>query len=597
MTRRVAFLIGAALFAPSVLLAAVTLDFPEGPLNLSNAPQIGAAGGEALSLRLDPRGGVVVRRGETEQRVAESSRSGGVISLPVLYVDGAGVHVFWRVKLSAPVAELGNPGDKLIYVRSSTDGGKSFGPPHRLNQQGGAFQPRTAGNGQGAVYTVWPDERFRMYHVYLNRTTDGGKTWQARDTQVDVRPEKEGGAYDPVLAATGDHVWVAWAEGDFPASQMPAGATPQASRGHRGQTPSAKLVPFVVLLRRSTDRGETWSDPVRVAEPTGQPFSTVFLRASGSLLLYWFTEQGFAGVKSGDDGRTWTAVTGFPKVEQIEGLTGAVDPASGRIILAYGVDREGQRPALWVTSSPDGMQFDAPVPLPTKTPHLTTAVLPEIVPGKDGTVMALWQDSRYIRSTVCARLSKDGGRTWLERDTCLEESPGKFHAFFPKGAADGAGGFFTQWVRYTDDRLQKVEVVLTRVDPGRLPAPPDPREASQARLEERVGGFWKTRVAADWSGSYAFMDPIFRSRVRREAYIGSQGVVKYYDFKIEKLDVTERIAKATVRYTFEIPELEVQGKRHVVPKRDEPTTQEWIFVDGDWHLVFKDLMNQTFFRY
>jgi len=589
MTRRVAFLIGAALFAPSILLAAVTLDFPEGPLNLPNAPQIGAAGGEALSLRLSPRGDVVLRRGDVEQRVAEGSRSGGRISLPVLYVDGAGVHTFWRVKLSAPVPEVGNPGDKLIYVRSSTDGGKSFGPPHRLNQQGGAFQPRTAGNGQGAVYAVWADERFGRYHVYLNRTTDGGKTWQARDTQVDVRPEKEGGAYDPVLAATGDHVWVIWAEGNIVASQMQAAAP-----SGKGTKPE----PFVLLLRRSTDRGETWSDPVRVVEPTGQPFSPIVLRASGRLLLYWFTEQGFAGMKSGDDGRTWTAVTGFPKAEPIGGLTGAVDAASGRIILAYGVDREGQRPALWVTSSPDGMQFDAPMPLPTKTPHLTTAILPQIVPGKDGTVMALWQDFRYIRSTVCARLSKDGGRTWLERDTCLEEPPGKFHAFFPKGAADGTGGFFTQWVRYTDDRLHKAEVVLTRVDPGRVPAPPDPREASQARLEERVGGFWKTRVAADWGGSYAFMDPIFRSRVRREAYIGSQGVVKYYDFKIEKLDVTERIAKATVRYTFEIPELEVApGKRQAVPKRDDPTTQEWVFVDGDWHLVFKDLMNQAFFQY
>jgi hypothetical protein len=95
------------------------------------------------------------------------------------------------------------------------------------------------------------------------------------------------------------------------------------------------------------------------------------------------------------------------------------------------------------------------------------------------------------------------------------------------------------------------------------------------------------------------MDHVFRSRVRREAYMGSQGLVKYHDFKIEKLDVTEQVAKATVRYTYEIPELEViSGRPPVkVPTRSEPVTQDWIFVDGDWYVVFKDIMNQSFFRY
>jgi len=94
------------------------------------------------------------------------------------------------------------------------------------------------------------------------------------------------------------------------------------------------------------------------------------------------------------------------------------------------------------------------------------------------------------------------------------------------------------------------------------------------------------------------MDPIFRSRVTREAYIGSQGTVKYHEFQLQKVAVTERIAQATVSYTYEVPRIEVApGRVQSVPKRADPTTQEWIFVDGDWYLVFKDLMNQPFFRY
>jgi hypothetical protein len=578
MIRRIASLVGAVLLTPSILSAVVTLDFPEGPLNLPNAPQVGAAGGEALSLRMGPQGAVIFRRGDTEQVLAENAKSAGAISGSVLHVDGSSVHVFWRVKLTTPLADVGNPGDKFVYVRTSTDGGKTFAPPQRISRDGGAFQPLAASNGRGAVYAVWMDERFPGgYHLYLNSTTDGGKTWQPRDMRVDTRPEKDGPVMDPAVLAAGDQAWILWSESNVG---------------------GAHNEPFLLLLRRSSDRGRTWSDPIRVAAPMAQPSGLTLLRVKDSLLVYWFSEPGLAGAKSTDQGKTWTAVTGLPKDEPIRWVSGTVEPVSGRVILTYTLDREGHFPAVKAASSPDGVQFDASVYVPTKTAHLTSAVLPDVIQGKDGTILALWQDFRYIRSTVCVRVTKDGGRTWAERDTCIEEPPGKFHAFFPKAVSDGAGGFFTQWVRYLDDRMQKTEVVLTRIDPARLPTPSVPT-ATRARLEERVAGFWKTRMAADWGGSFTYMDHVFRSRVRREAYMGSQGLVKYHDFKIEKLDVTEQVAKATVRYTYEIPELEViSGRPPVkVPTRSEPVTQDWIFVDGDWYVVFKDIMNQSFFRY
>ena len=609
MTARFPLLVGLLLLTPSLLGAATTLDFPGGPITFGNVPEISVVAGEPLSLRLNQAGDLVLRRGDTEQRIAELARTGGQISLPVMYTDAAGIHVFWRVKLTVPTPGLGNPGDKLVYVRSSTDGGKTFGPPHRLNRDGGAFDPRVAGNGRGAAYATWLDERFGMYHLYLNRTTDAGKTWQMTETKIDIRPDKGGGTFDPAILAAGDQVWVVWVEGNIAGRTSSIKASRRHARRlsdfdiipvHEPGAPKVPSEPFVLMLRRSADRGQTWSDPIRVVEPGAQPFSLTFLRAKDSLLLYWFTQEGFAGVRSTDDGRTWTPVTGLPKMQDVglAGLSGGVDPRSGRVILAHAVDRETGRPALMVTSSADGMQFDAPAPLATKTPHLTSALMPQVVPSKDGTVMIVWQDLRYIRSSVCARFSKDGGRTWLERDTCIDEPPGKFHAFFPKGAADGAGGFFAVWVRSMDDRMERSEVVVTRVDPRRPPTPTGLDAATQARLEERVAAFWTTRIAGDWAASFSFMDPIFRSRVTREAYIGTQGVVKYHEFELRKVAVTERIAQATVSYTYEVPRIEVApGRVQSVPKRADPTTQEWIFVDGDWYLVFKDLMNQPFFRY
>jgi len=590
--RRSVFIVSlcvASLFASPARASWVTLDHTDGPVTLPNVPQVAVVGGEALSLRLNPRGDVVLRRGETEQVVAPSRTSGGRISLPVLYVDGAGVHAFWRVKLGARIPEVGGPGDKLIYVRSSNDGGKTFGPASRLNQQGGAFQPRVAGNGQGAVYAVWVDERHGPYHIFLNRSPDGGKRWKEGDVQLDIRPPSEGRAIDPALAAEGEQVWVAWMEPIIKGEVRRGGNRPGAEQ--------TETDGFGIFLRRSSDRGESWVDPVLVSKVALQPVTPTLLRVKGKLLLYWFNGKHVLGAISADDGRTWTPIDPLPGSQEASGLAAAADPASGRVVVAYTVGPEGKKHALFATSSSDGVQFEAPVHLPRKTPHLTTSILPEIVLDWSGTVMVLWQDLRYLRSTVCARVSKDGGRSWLPQDFCLEEQPGKFNAYFPKGAGDGNGRFYGVWVRNMDDRTQKTQVVLGRVDPERPPAGPPPGEASRTRLEQRVSEYWKSRIAAEWGKGYDFMDPVFQSRVRREAYIGTQGVVKYYDFNTTKMDLTERIAWVTVRYTMEIPELDVQGRLLKVPKGDEETVQEWVWMDGDWHLVFKDLMGQAFFRY
>lgn len=588
------FLLGLVL--PEVGAGAwLTFDHPDGTVTPANAPRVAVAQDKPMVLRLNAKGEVVLSREGTDQVLAEPRAQHGRISLPALLADAAGTHVLWRTKLGQRVEGLGKPGDKFVYVRSSVDGGKTFGAPRRLSSGDGAFEPKVAGNGNGAVYAVWVDERHGPYHVFLNASRDAGRSWQTQDTKLDVLPPGRGGALDPALFAADERVWVVWTQGARAGEA--ALSNLEKTKAKRSASAPDDGKNFALVVRRSADRAKTWEPLVTAAYLRHQPNSTTLVRAREQLFLFWYDVAGIQAMTSGDDGRTWTRVENLPALSDVAGLSVAADPQSGTLSLVYTLFPQDSRPALYAIASTDGKTFGSPTHLPDKPAHSTTSLFPEIVIGPAGRILVLWQDSRYIRSTVCARLSEDGGRSWAKSDRCLEEQPGKYPAYFPRGAVDGQGRFHAVWVRYTSDRFQKSQVVQTDIERATLLKPSSGGGADRKRLEQRVAGFWKTRTAGDWLKSYDYFDPFYRSQVRREAYVGTQGTVKYHEFKIEQVDITGNVAKVRITYSMEIPELDLQGKLHKVPKREEETAQEWIWIDGEWHLAFKDLMNQTFFRY
>ncbi len=596
-SRGLFFLLGMCLGLPGIALGAwLTFDHPDGTVVPSNAPRVAVAQDKPVVLRLNAKGEVVLSRDGAEQVLAEPRAQYGRISLPALLADGSGTHVFWRTKLGARVAGLGKPGDKFVFVRSSEDGGKTFGPPRQLSSGDGAFEPKAAGNGKGAVYAAWVDERHGPYHLFLNASRDAGRSWQAQDTKIDILPPGKGGTLEPALIADGDQVWVSWMQGVRAGEAAPLTNAEKAKAKRPAPAPGDGNN-FALLVRRSADQAKTWEPPVTAAYVRHQPNNPTLVRAKGKLFLFWYDVAGIQAVVSADDGRNWKPVENLPALADVAGLSIAADPASGAVVMVYTLFPPQSKPALYATVSADGERFDPPAHLADKPAHSTTSLFPEIVIGSAGSVLVLWQDSRYIRSTVCARLSEDGGRSWAKTDRCLEEQPGKYPVYFPRGAVDGQGRFHAVWVRYTSDRFQKSQVVQTDIDRAVLLKPDSGGKADRGRLEARAAGFWKTRTSGDWLKSYDYFDPFYRAQVRREAYVGTQGTVKYHDFKIEQVDITGSVAQVRVHYSMEIPELDLQGKLHKVPKRDEDTVQEWIWIDNDWHLAFKDLMNQTFFRY
>ncbi len=553
-------------------------ELSEGPLTPINSPAIARFQGKPVTVYFNARGQVVFHPlGDKPQVISQESPPGAALSSLALRTDDKGVYVSWRAKLKRPVEGVGGPGDKIIYARASQDG-RTFGPTRRLNQKGGAFMPFMAGDGQGAVYTAWVDERDGTnYQIYFNASHDAGLAWQTQDVRLSSGKPGETTSIDPVFAAEANSVWLAWTE--------------SARKDNR----------TALKIRSSSDRGRTWSDPRNISPQedsttTGLHLVKLPTERGNRLVLYWFNQNDLSGAYSDDGGRSWKKFSPLPDVD-VQGPTElkvTQDP-SGRVILVVGFQPDTKKEDLFVAVSEDGVRFGKPVRLDSGPPHMSTSTNPEIVADGGGRILVGWQDLRSFRTGIYLNYSTDGGKTWLGRDVRLS-SPGTQHQANLRGLPDGQGGFHLLWVGYADEKRKQAKAYNAHFERGNLPRGADDPAPDEERLRERVARFWTDRTRADWGGNYDLMDPFFRATTTREYYIVNQFKTIYHDFRIKGVKSTGdgNSAAVTVRYAFEIPEMYLSsGKKVSVPKREEEITEEWIWIDRDWYRAFKDTAGNT----
>ena len=132
-------------------------------------------------------------------------------SQPDLAVDSTGlVHVVWTDLRNVP----GTGPD--IYYANSTDGGLSFNPNLRVNNDGGAIEqgePAIAVGTDRSVYVVWTDPRngARGFDIYFSKSTDLGGTWAPNFYLNDDTGGRAQTAPDIVVDGAST-VYVAWSD-------------------------------------------------------------------------------------------------------------------------------------------------------------------------------------------------------------------------------------------------------------------------------------------------------------------------------------------------------------------------------------------------
>jgi hypothetical protein len=246
----------------------------DGSLHVSVTPA-GATGGLPTVTVRDPAGPIEAH-GEAPPQLA-ADRDGGI---SVLYTVGKEV----------PGERF--PKSALRFIRS-TDEGRSWSDPRTVNDgtEFGShnFHALTAAP-DGSLLATWLDARRGKSGVWMSRSTDGGRTWEAN------RPIYS----DPTcpccrtsVAVAGDgSIYVAWR------AILPGDVRD-------------------VVVTRSSDGGKSWAAPVRVRADDwvypGCPHAGPSLEvdAKGAVHVAWWTgKEGEAGVyyaRSTDGARTFVA--------------------------------------------------------------------------------------------------------------------------------------------------------------------------------------------------------------------------------------------------------------------------------------------------
>jgi hypothetical protein len=100
-----------------------------------------------------------------------------------------------------------------IYFRASHDFGKTWQEERRLKagSPGDILGPlQMAGDDQGRLYVAWADNREGEYHIYLSASADFGRTWST-EVQLDASKAKGRPSVAPILAADASgRVYAAW---------------------------------------------------------------------------------------------------------------------------------------------------------------------------------------------------------------------------------------------------------------------------------------------------------------------------------------------------------------------------------------------------
>lgn len=369
-------------------------------------------------------------------------------------VAGDNVYVAWA-NLEPPPGQAPE-GRWRIYFARSTDGGRSFLPEVRIDDDPGMAKhhPTVAAGPGGRVYVVWQDDRAdgatrgsgEDFDVFLAASADGGATFSA---PVRVNDNTAGHQTFPSVAvapASPDTVFVAW------------------------EDRRAALVTNDVYFARSADGGRTFGSSIKVNDDdTAFYHYTPVLAAAGSDNVYvvWSAEDAGSAAeshiyfdRSADGGRTFGAERRVDDASPnyCYDPSVALSPA-GAIYIAWSDGRRSRFARdIYVASSPDtGASFRPSINVSHEAVEARQEY-PTISVSPSGVLWIAYED--YQRDTsgtgntdmrlsdIYVRSSRDDGATISE--PVRINAPAKWGAVAPSIAARPTGNPVLVWSSVTE---------------------------------------------------------------------------------------------------------------------------------------------------
>ncbi len=177
-----------------------------------------------------------------------------------------------------------------VAVARSIDAGTTWSLPHVLTPSAGfaSRRQRVLFEVDGVLLVIWGEARGAVRDLLMNRSTDGGVTWQPQPTRLDILAS-DGISEDFDVASDGAVAWVVWSE--------------------------VQATSRLVHYQRSSDRGATWNAMANaVPAPPGANVASG-LGAAGGVITIGLAGHGQPGaflVRSADGGASWTTTLAEP---------------------------------------------------------------------------------------------------------------------------------------------------------------------------------------------------------------------------------------------------------------------------------------------
>jgi len=286
-----------------------------------------------------------------------------------------------------------------------------------FDNQGHAFVCYIAFDKLG-TFNYWAHGATRN-GIFIKRSLDGGKTWEAEHIAVAEQPSQPGIPFE-----------------DKPYIIADNSKSKYAGNLYIGWT-RWRIADSLMVISRSTDDGKTWSQPLEIDAQPGLPrddngaaegFAGV-VAPNGTLYAIWSQGDDIMLISSRDGGNTFSharaAIHTAPimfAIQTLERANGfpqiAIDPKGKRLYITWSDYRNGDLDVFLATSDDGGKRWSDPVRVNTDPVHNGAEQFFQwlAVDPVDGSVNVLFYDRRgdpeNRKQIVVLARSTDGGHSF-----------------------------------------------------------------------------------------------------------------------------------------------------------------------------------------
>lgn len=322
-------------------------------------------------------------------------------------------------------------GANISYFYSSSDSGKTWSKSNLASPFGVWGDPCIIYDALGNLYYAHlsnPPSSMGYWidRIVVQKSTDNGRTWNS-GAGVGYSPprkmqDKEWLTADFSNSVFRNNLYLSWTEFDHYGSTDPADSTR-------------------ILFSRSTDHGESWSQPVRISDRGGNCIDSdetvegcvPAVGPEGQIYLSWAGPLGLMFDKSTDGGRTFggdifvSSIPGgwdyaIPGISRANGMPITCcdisnSPYRGNIYISWSDQRNGEdnTDIFFVKSTDGGGSWSSPIKVNDDNTNRHQFFNWMTVDNKTGIIYIIFYDRRNTNSVdteVYLARSADGGKTF-----------------------------------------------------------------------------------------------------------------------------------------------------------------------------------------